>query len=58
VFITHKFGEYWKEWYVYGKYHRIGGPSVIWGDCQKWYIEGYEYNELEYYNKLKEMGLG
>ena len=46
-----------QEWWVNGKIHRLDGPAVITNNYKKWYINGMEYNETEYHNKLKEMGL-
>jgi hypothetical protein len=40
-------------WYVNGKLHREDGPAVIDGDFQKWYLNGEQYNEFDYYEKLK-----
>ena len=46
------------EWYENGKLHRLDGPAVIDGNVLYWYIEGNYYKECNYYEKLKEMGLG
>ena len=38
------------------KFHRIGGPAVIRGNFQGWYINRKLYTKSDYYEKLKEMG--
>ena len=49
--------ENYQSWHINGKRHRIGGPALIIGDIQHWHIDGVEYTETDYHDKLKQMGL-
>ena len=46
----------YEAWYKNGKLHRIGGPAYI-GSMKEYWIEDKWFNEKDYYDKLKEMGI-
>ena len=42
-----------KLWYQNGKLHRLNGPAVeCAGGRKRWYIEGVEYSEEAYWDKI------
>jgi hypothetical protein len=51
-------GDSIQAWVINGKLHRLDGPAYIDGEFKKWYINDKKYNETEYHEKIKEMGLG
>ncbi len=44
-------------WSVHGKEHREDGPSSMWPamDITSWFLEGVQYDEREYAEKLLEL---
>jgi len=45
-----------KFWLKHGKYHREDGPAVKWASGNKaYYLEGIQYTEEEYWEKIKEL---
>jgi hypothetical protein len=39
-------------WYLFGKRHREDGPAVIMKDTTQWFIQGEEFSEEEYNDKM------
>ena len=48
-----------EHWYQDGKFHRLDGPAVIGAhnnySRNEWYIEGIEYSEDEFNEKVKKL---
>jgi hypothetical protein len=44
-----------KCWYIDDRLHRADGPAIEWVNGYKeWWLEGIEYTEEEFNNKIKE----
>jgi hypothetical protein len=46
-----------QEWFQHGRHHREDGPAIIWGDKKEWWLDGYEYDPIEWIIKVHELRL-
>jgi len=44
-----------KHWFMYNRLHRLNGPAIPSrnGNIQFWYLNGIEYSEKEYKEKMR-----
>ena len=43
------------KWYLNGKHHRIGGPAIIYGKYEEFWLDGIKYSKEEYDKIIKNL---